>query len=283
MERESVYSEKEEERKPKRKVLKISEMALYLDGEYVGEIGNPSYGEKKDMFIYDPEDGLVVDGEKSTELLEVNNFVRLSHDLGHITIDRLLGEEPRKLSDREFEIELCKIYRNIKNKIEKIVFITNALGSKYDGMRGDMAGSNLDWDIKSIAGKNVQFSPEELFETIIETLRDKYSKQNQDNEEKMSEFDKTIEGLRKMGALDVNVIKNRNSIVDYFYLYCRLRNINSSDVDAIYDKGFNDFIFLDELMKEYERQGDIRFGDALLIACSRQKRDWDREQNIQEE
>src|SRR3989344_7085891 len=96
MEKKSYYSDQEigtQEHKeaPRRKALKISEMAVSVDGRYVGEAGNPSYGEQKSMFEYDPESGLLVNGPRETMLLTKDDLVRVPHALGHVTVGRLLG------------------------------------------------------------------------------------------------------------------------------------------------------------------------------------------------
>ena len=228
------------------------------------------------MFEYDPEGGLLVSGQRETMLLEKDDLAQVPHALGHIKIERLLGDKPGEFSDREFERKLYEVCNSTENKINKITFIAKLIGIEW-------SQQDTDFCINRIASRNAQFSPEELLDIILDEIKEKYRWGHPNDAGEGSNLTKAIEGLKRTGVLDIDSRVSRNGIVSYFYLYCRLKNVNASNSEAVYNEGFNGFRFLDELMKEYERQPDDRFGDALLVACSQQKHEQDGEQNFEEE
>ena len=87
--------------------------------------------------------------------------------------------------------------------------------------------------------------------------------------------DKLIDQIRRSGALDIDPLRNKEGIVNYFYLYCREAGIDATNENEIY-KAFDDYAFLEELMTRY-RKNTKDFGDPLLTACERLQREWDRE------
>lgn len=254
-----------EETKPKQ-VLKISEMALSVDGQYLGEVGNPSYQDQKNMFQYDPETGLLINGQHKSEVIEIDDLIRLPHALGSISVMRLLGEEARNLSGSEFEREIYRIFENIQNKIYKIAFIAKLLGI-------DWREQDTDWCINDLGRENKNFNPEELLKRMLvkvqEDLQWKRSGQPE-TDQKINATD-----IEQTGVLDIDPEKNHDGIISYFYLYCRLQGIDASNSQAIHDQAFEKFQFLDELMAEYQRKPDGRFGDALLVACSQLDNEWE--------
>ncbi|HBM45603.1 MAG: hypothetical protein UT05_C0005G0032 [Parcubacteria group bacterium GW2011_GWF2_38_76] len=243
----------------KHKVLKVSEMALSLDGEYLGEIGNPSYREKSDMFEYDSDIGLLIKGTKNEAFVDKNDLVKVPHDLGQVTVDRLLSGKDGIYSGIEFHSKIGEIYRNIKDKIDKISFLAEIMDIEFDQY-------DVDFAIKKVAKENNEFTPEDLIEKVVEVLKEKSN-----NSEKVSE---ALDKLKNSGVLDSELAKNRDGIINYFYLYLNIKGIDASNSEEILKNGFEKFRFLDQLISEYKSRPDGRFGDALLVACSEQEKEW---------
>jgi len=270
MKRESGSHEqsKEQHEQPKR-VLKISEMAVFVDGEHVGESMNPSYGERESMYEYDVKGDLLISGHHGTALLNKNDLVKLPQDYGFISVERLLGDRTGQYSDKGMEIEIGKFFHRIRSKVDKISFLARELGVKFDI-------NELDHAIKSIFSLNKQYSPEELIEFVLVEMEEEYVRHSSDKE-KEEKIKGIIERLRKTEVLEKDPVKSRNGIVNYFYLYCEVAGIDASNTEEIL-KGFDDFLFLKELMDEYKRNSDGRFGDELLVACSQLEEKWKEEQ-----
>lgn len=254
----------QEETIPKQ-ILKISEMALSVDGQYVGEIGNPSYSDRPDMFGYDPETGLLINGQKKSEVLTPDDLVRLPRAFGSVSIARLLGGEARNLSGSEFEREIYRVFENIQNKIYKIAFTAKLLGI-------DWREQDTDWCINDLGRENKNFNPEELLKRMLAKVQEDLQWKRSGQPETDQRFNAA--DIEQTGVLDTDPERNRDGIISYFYLYCRLQGIDASNSQVVHDQAFEKFQFLDELMAEYQRKPDGRFGDALLIACSQQEHEW---------
>lgn len=247
-----------------RQVLALSEMALSVDDQYLGEVDNPRYLEKEDMFEYDPGHGLLVDGQKETILLADDDFIKLPHDVGYVTVERLFQSKAGQYSDQEFQRRLYHIVENIEGRIDKVVFLAKAAGVDFTDQ--DKARA-----VRETANTHEQFSPEELIDANLTEFEDKLKRTMTQSERQQKGLETIVQDLKQTGVLDPDPKKSKAGIVNFFYLYCRLKGIDTSDMSAIYGEGFENFWFLDELMEEYKTYPDERFSDALLAACSQQQ------------
>ncbi|OGY91465.1 MAG: hypothetical protein A3H70_01285 [Candidatus Komeilibacteria bacterium RIFCSPLOWO2_02_FULL_48_11] len=80
------------------------------------------------MFIYDPEAGVIIEGQRDTVELESSDFVRLPHDVGHVIFRRLLGDKKRSLSGSEFEAKRYELFEQLRAKMGKIQAIAKLFG-----------------------------------------------------------------------------------------------------------------------------------------------------------
>ena len=259
----------EQKEQPPRKKLKISEMALFIDGQHIDEIGNPSYTDRPNMFEYDPEGGLLINGRGETIMLNPDDLAKIPHDLGHISIRRLLGENIANYSGRQFEAKLYEFYNSVKNKLKKISFLAEFFNLEWDEEKTYRA-------INKIMASNPDFSPEDIFNKVIDELIDENKHKRHDNNTGQIDFEQAISEIKTIGILNVDPNIAKESIVGYFLLYCQIKNIDASSPEEIY-ASFDNFMFLDELIDEYEKRPDSRFSDSLLVACSKLKEEWDQE------
>jgi hypothetical protein len=259
----------EQKSMPPHRVLRISESALFVDGAYIGEIGNSRYKDKEDMFTFDPEHGLLISGTKGEATLSKEDVASIPHALGHISIEHLLGSETVQLSGEGFERKLYAVARDVENRVNKIRLIAQTLGLEWQP-------DTLDHYINRVAQTNPIFTPEELLEKVLEGLKE--DMRFEKNEDKAAQAISAIDGLKRIGILSLGEKRRRETIVEYFYLYCRLKGIDTSSPTALLEpNALEGFQFVDELIEEYKRKPDARFGDAVLDACSQLQKKWERE------
>jgi|APSaa5957512622_1039677.scaffolds.fasta_scaffold32474_3 hypothetical protein len=244
-------------------------MALSIDGQYIGEVGNPSYKDSPNMFEYDSKGDLLVNGQREAALLNKDDLVKIPHDLGHVTIERLLGDAPAQYSGREFQNKISEIYTSTLDKIKKITFLFESFEVEWDDQKTYTC-------VNRIIQKNPDFSPEDIFDEILKEIEDTYNRRHHNDEEK-DNFSKIMTQFKESGILAIKPEISRDNIIKYFFLYCQLKNLDVSNSKIIRNKAFDEFMFLDELMEEYNRKPDIRFSDALLVACSELQHEWDEE------
>lgn len=249
-----------------RHVLKESEMALSFDGVYLGEVDNPSYGLQEKMFVYDPQHGLEIRGHRRTAEMTKDDLIAIPHHLGYITVERFLGEKKQTFSDNDFLGKLSQQYINILNKYSKITAIAKIF-------KIDVSEFDKEQAMQEASQSHSQYSPEEVMQIFIKHLGEKYVELYEDDHS--NEFFEATNTLKNIDVLDVDIEKNKKAIVSYFYVWCKFSHIDASDAQVIFDTAFKNFPFVDELMAEFKRHADIRFGDALLSACLMLQSEWD--------
>jgi len=147
------------------KILKISEMAASINGKYLGEVGNSRYPDKT-VFTYDPAVGLEIKGQKGMDIIMSEDFVELPGGAGFVTVERLLGKEPRTLADQEFEVLTYAI-------TEELVWKTRVIKSFVRACRDEPL---FDFDI--IRNLNYFFrpgdhpTPEQLLQKTVADIDD---------------------------------------------------------------------------------------------------------------
>lgn len=259
--RKEFFAEDEKQEQPKKKVLKLSEMALSVSGEYVGECGNSSYRDRKDAFEYVPGTGLLIKGTRGEALLSPDDLVALYHDFGHVAVKDFFRKDERFFSGDQFMARQSEFFRSMQDVLRAVLEMARALGVKLRGgveMDADMA-------VKQAYDENPQFSPNDLIRALIEEMKRQLRFCFEEDEARGK--GKQLDVLSKMHILDLDPENRRAAVPDYFYLWARVKGIDISDSSKIRENAFGDFPFYNELLDEYRRQQDGRFGDALLVAC----------------
>lgn len=258
----------------KKGVLKISEMALFVNGEYVGELGNPSYSDKKGMFVYDPKTGLDVHGTKSDAHLESSDLVQTPHDMGYVSIARTVGERSGDLSGNEFGRLVYRQSKITEGKISKFEVASETLNIEWDSNDTNRA-------IYRASAINERYSPEDLLNCMFGELEEKYLSETEDDEDKKFGHEQTLKWLKGTGVFDVEERKNRDGIISYCYWWLNRYDVES-DSDLVY-KALEEYPFLTELIEEFRRSPDGRFGGALLVACETIDKEWRKEEEEENE
>jgi len=258
----------EQKEQPKKKVLKLSEMALSVSGEYVGECGNSSYADRKDFFEYVPGTGLLIKGTRIEAVLSPDDLVALYHDFGHVPVKDFFRADERFLSQSDFMGRQSEFFKNMQRVLQTVLEMARALGVKLRG------GVEMDADhaIKMAYDENPQYSPQDLTEALVQDMKRELGRAF-DDEATVEEKAKQLDGLKAVKILDLNRENRQAAMPDYFYLWARAKGVDISDSDKIRQNAFGQFSFLDDLLAEYRRQPDGRFGDALLVACEEECRE----------
>lgn len=255
----------------KPRILKCSEMALYLDGDIVSEIENPSYGNRADFCYWDPVEKRVLfhaigHGDKLIEL-GGDDLLKLKEDVGHVPLALALhGHEDHAISDAQFQHEVVyALSHQVQGCIQKIGLLAKALGYSFDA-------STLDYCIKRVAASHPTYSPQDLWGEIFLSL-----------EEKMRFEEGRAEALYQMmrqliatGVLTMDQEASKRGIVAFVSLWLRVQGIDQSS-PRILAKYLWEHLpssyhpqqdLYGQLLDEYRRSPDTRFSDALLVAVS---------------
>lgn len=268
-EREFQQSKSGEQREqPKSRVLKLSEEALFIDDKYVGECGNPTYKDRDDFFEYDPAAGLLISAGKKDHILAPTDKIKIPHGYGHVTVDDFFYEQKAKFSGKDFVIRLSEFYRNAREALKGVCSLAKAIGLVD---RHELIDWIVDASLKRVFEKNGHYSPRGLIDELIAGFEEKLDRDESSDKTREKEC---FEILKKSAILSLNPENRRAAVVDFFYLYCRAAGIDASDWDQIYEKAFQEFPFIEDLIEEFRRLPDIRFGDALLGACGKLSREW---------
>ena len=257
---------KEKKERPKKNIVKVSEMMLSINGEYVSEIGNPSYEENERMFIQKPDGTITIDGTGKMVTVQPDDVVKIPHGYGHASFKQLLGEtgERREFSGRAFEGKISEVFTSAERKYEKI---TELLGDNRDKLLEISKAVEKMGRTDETMVEN--YTPEQLFHTILDTKEKEHAVWSRTEEEK-EKYKELIEGMKKIEIVSDDPEKSREAIVGYCYLHCEANNVDAANAEEIlkhFETG-EAYFFLAELLHEYDTQADSRFGDALLVGIS---------------
>lgn len=257
---------KEKEKRPKKNIAKVSEMMLSINGEYVSEIGNPSYEEKDNMITQKPDGTITIEGTGKTVTVQPDDLVKIPHGYGQVSFEQLLGktDKKREFSGRAFEGEIGEVFKNAERRYEKI---TGLLGDNRDKLLEISKAVEKIGRTDETMVEN--YSPEQLFHTILDTKEKEYAMWNHNDEEK-EKHKELVEGMKEIEILSDDPEKSREAIVGYCYLHCRANDVDATSAEKIlehFETG-EAYFFLAELLQEYDTHADSRFGDALLVAIS---------------
>lgn len=273
-----INQERTAEREPERNVLKLSEGMMTMNGNYVGEIGNIRYQDNESMFVYDPDSGVIIDGTGKTVEMNPDDLVAVPHNLGYVTFRHLLGNTAGDVSGKEFESKLYKLCRDTEEKVEKISCLTEPyLEEKDDRYRRKSGNEEVDTALIAIGntGQKNRYTPEQLLNSILGQKREHFAWANDDTEA-VEEFSSMLEKIQRTGVLSDDISRRRDGIINYTYLFCAVNGIDASHSEAVHAM-LNEYPFTEELVKEYRRSPDVRFGDGLLVGLGeylRENRDF---------
>jgi len=269
--KKEIHGSDEKKEQPKKKVLKLSEMALSVSGEYVGECGNPSYYDKKDVFEYLPGTGLLIKGTRGEALLSPDDLVALYHDFGHVAVKDFFRKDERFFSGKQFMMRQSEMFKNVESVLRAVLGMARALGVEL------RSGAEMDADtaVKRAYEENPQYSPQDLVEALLYETKRQLAREFEAGE--ATKKAQQLDGLKAINILEFDPTRRRAAVPDYFYSWCRAAGLDISDADKIGENAFEQFPFLAELLDEYRRSPDGRFGDALLVACEKLDQEWKKE------
>lgn len=255
------------------RVLKISEMALFYGGDCISEIGNPSYSDRSDFCYYDRTDGAIMiqgigHGDRLVEMRE-NDLLLLKGYVGHVPLGFVLRERhDEPLSGREFEHRVYyPLVRQAEASLQRIKLLAQAFGIPFDDHKIDLCKVR-------VAEQNPHFAPHELWKETLETLpQDRELLRDPERAERLRV---AIRELVATGTLTMDEVQARQKVVSFAYAWLRWQGIDRSDPRAVARVLWEDLprtylpeqSFYDQLLDEYVRRPDGRFGDTLLIAVS---------------
>ncbi len=254
-----MYKEPKNET-PKPHVLKISESMLFVDGDGIDEIGNIMYRELPHMFSYDPNVGLHIHtrSPRNNRELGPNDFIKLNGHYGYVTVKELLGDEPRDFREKEFDMLVMRYSDKFRKPLEKITYIASLLGIKEQPVTDD----NWQYALQNLSREKKYFHPNDLQLAYAE---DRNDRQPINDGEEPFDFKRLIKE---------NMLSEQG-IVRLFYLYCELRGVDTTNVNDIVESGLKKFHYqyCFDLMEEFRKNPDIRFGDELLVACEKYEKE----------
>lgn len=252
-------------------VLNCSEMGLYLDGDLISEIGNPSYGNRADFCYWDPVEKRVLfqaigHGDKLIEL-GGDDLLKLKEDVGHVPLALALhGHKDHAISDAQFQHEVVyALSHQAQGGIQKIGLLAKALGYSFDA-------STLDYCIKRVAESHPTYSPQDLWREMFHCLEERA----QFDEDRSEVTHQAIRQLIATGVLDMDQERSKRGIVSFVSLWLRLRGVDQSNPHVLAkdlwehlpSSYYPQQDLYGQLLDEYKRRPDHRFSDALLIAVS---------------
>ncbi len=206
-------------------------------------------------FYYTPGTGVEITGpDSSTLILAPTDRVALRGKLGELTIAEVFGAHTEECTGAEFVMMLEEEAADLKTKVEKIQYLVETAGGTFG------AGSVLKI-IESLRSDTPHYSPQDLIKKVLAIADNKYAVAQPDDTTAPSEY------FLRLGIIDDNLLKFDYAIVDYFYWWGKLAGYRLSDFDDSM-KAIKNFKYQDELLSEYRRKGDGRFGDSVLMACS---------------
>ena len=248
---------------PKNRVLKYSEQALYLDGKYIGELGNSAYGNNEETFDYDPQAGVLLNPSnyaRGSELpmLAGSDYVAVPHGYGYLSVDQVFDHTAGTYGDGEFIGRIYKPYRLTLDRFKAIDSLCRGLGIEYDAERQD------NFAIARAQQQNPHFTPEELIDATFDLIRDTYRRGHSEGE--LATFDALIDAFKQTGILEADEAKRRDAVIAYFEFFCtKVKQVDVSDPAAI-KKTLDDFWLAPQLVEEFKRQPDERFTPAVAEA-----------------
>lgn len=232
-------------------VLSESEMCVKLDGEYLGECCNPSYRQRETFLTFEPGQGAIVDASKECLELPLSTKVALPQGLGHINLAEFCGDSPITMSESDFVARRGKIYRAVQEKINFIIDIAHDL----TGTRPNQLEVTEEAIINE-ARQQRTYRPERIVENVAKLVEEK---SGLSLSKYLSELD--------FYSLDRSL---GDASISLFYLYNRLRG-EAEGFDAAEPQftleSLQSFPAHLELMEQYNKRPDGRFGDTLLWAC----------------
>ena len=265
---EPVEKSFEEETRRHPRVLKLSEGALFCNGEYLGEICNQYNPSSQEMFTWYPDLGLSIEtsrkdyssGQKQIIELLPQDYVKLPFGLGHVTLLRMLGSDEYVGVDRFFHDKYYTMLGSLNRKLDVIKDIAERrLGISRDAWQ---------WRIESAAREAVsidpQYSPELLFRCLLLGFK------NPDN---WSGFNSIGEELLATNFFEMDESQSRDTLFSFVYAYGRVFGYDLSSPESTKEMLY-EFPYIDELRAEYKTNSDGRFGDALLVACELLEKEW---------
>ncbi len=224
---------------------------LLLDGEDF--LTDPKLQEQY-RFRYTPGTGVEITGPNSSALtFAPTDRVALRGKLGELTIAQVFGAHAEECTGAEFVKMLEEEAVDLKTRVEKIQYLVEAAGGTFG------AGSVLKI-IESLRSDAPHYSPQDLIAKILTVADKKYAVAQPDEVTVPSEY------FLRLGIIDYNPLKFDYAVVDYFYWWGKLAGYRLSDFDDSM-KAIKNFKYRDELLSEYRRKGDGRFGDSVLSAC----------------
>ncbi len=252
----------DKEKQSTKQVVKISEMALSVDDKYLGEIGNPNYRDKKKMFEYFPESGVLIAGTKETVQVNTTDLVELPDYFGYVSFERMMGSVPKTYSGQEFSVEIAKQWDLANSKLNKVLFLFKAAELKNQASINQFK----DFCTRTASGVKEQYSPEDVVNAGLNTIKRDIEQQHESGSDEEARLIELLKKAAKTGIFSPDLKKSQTAIVDYFYTCCEMTHIDASNPNALL-KYFDSFWFTDELIAEFEKAPNARFGDALIDAC----------------
>jgi hypothetical protein len=247
-------------------VLKESEMAISLSGEYIGECLNPSYGEQPELLEYDPKEGGIICGTGKWAELEVSTVVALPHHTGHVSLHEFCGDKPTTMSDRQFAVRMGELYRMVDHRVATLCNMANELCDKriesYEA---------LDRAIQRAHEEDRYYHPGAVLKHALDVANDHLERHTDS---------KPLEPITRTGFLTPEPKAERDAVVHVYYLhhrlFCERHDLPVDEFESTKESAEH-FPLLTTLLSEFEERPDARFGDTLLSACSEIAREMEEE------
>lgn len=232
------------------RIIKYTEGMLAIGEEHLVE-SNPYNPPLEGFLTYDGGADVLLTGQRKAELLDAQrDMVKLPLHLGHVTLRALVGDEPITLSDRQFTERMYERSDRVMSQFDKISYVGKLLGSSISSEDLNSAAINR------AGASNDQFTPQEVFSAAIEILGE-YTDREVDVQSAGS-------WLSATGVLSDDARTRDGGIVSYYYL-CKY--LADADEGRANDFNLRTFPFKGELLDEFKKLPDARFGDELLIEC----------------
>lgn len=219
------------------------------------------------MFAYSPESGLFINGPSGSALMGSLDHINLDDGMGYISVATFFNDKKITLTQKEFLEKHRTESMKVRNKVDKLLAYAYALGKRNEDFK-----IRPDDILKKLKDEKGFYSREALIMNYMDIVAEAIL-----DEPDSDKLDKIEQLFMNSGILDFDLdTKGRSpGVVTLFYsfanTFCTKRNLDYSTTPNT-ALALSKFPFYDELMQEYKRQPDGRFGDILLVMLSEQDR-----------